>query len=58
MGSACYVFLYNYCNLILYFKVYTTNLSRLYDREVKDFMEAAKNKIAPKMERKGNTEIN
>ena len=34
--------------------MYTSSLSKLYDREVKDFLEAAKNKLQPRFERKGS----
>ncbi len=36
-------------------QVYTSSLSKLYDREVKEFMEAAKQKVAPRLERKGQS---
>ena len=43
----------SYKYLHLHFKVYTSSLSKLYDREVKEFLEAAKNKLQPRFERKG-----
>jgi len=36
-------------------KTYTQSLQKLYTRDVQEFMEAAKQKIAPRLERKGNS---
>ena len=47
------------CVAVVDFQVYTSSLRKLYEREVRDFMEAAKQKLGiARLDRKGGIQIN
>ena len=47
------LFLYAYCILSILLQTYSKSLQKLYTRDIKEFMEAAKQRIAPRLERRG-----
>ena len=49
------LFLYAYCILSILLQTYSKSLQKLYTRDIKEFMEAAKQRIAPRLERRGKT---
>lgn len=38
-------------------QIYTTSLNKLYDKEVKEFMESVKTNMATRTDRKGNLDV-